>query len=189
MNVVTIIILSLLIFFAIRALAISLFLILHKIYKAKKVSEEPILTSICFLISFMTIYLYAADIPYIKEKLTNQEWYAFYVIFGGLGIIWSYIQWSVNSFKSLPKWERKDRMAIKKIVIFSIMFIYSVRGGYEQMINSITGSKTDAIYIITNTAIIGCMIAMDRVMNQIHTLYILKREEKEKRKSELQGVN
>jgi|GEM_PF-5538835 len=189
MNVVIIIITSLLIFFAIRALAILVYMLVFKITKIE-IGDAPILTSVAMLIIFMTLYLSAANTPSIKEKLTNQEWYAFYVILGGLGIIWSYVQWKTNSFKSLPKLEtEKDRMAIKKMVIFSLMFLYSVRGGYEQVINSLAEKKTDAIYIITNTAIIGCMIAMDRVMNQIHTLYILKRDEKEKRKSELQGVN
>lgn len=157
-------------------------------------SKWSVILSGALLLAYISIFATAVSIPSFNNNLTNAEWYTVFVSIGVFSISWCYFSWPIEELFAKPAFEEEKRMYIKKIFVFSLLFIFTVNSGYREVmknvINSSNGSDDEiskGIYILSNVAVVASIIALDRVLNQIYSYY--KKVKEEKKQSELQGVN
>jgi hypothetical protein len=168
--------LALLFFITYRYFCTLLYFIVRKVFhKNFKENYVDIVEGLTLLWAF--IFVYIASIKSLQEIIAESEMYFVTLIFGIVGIIWCYFRWRIYSFKELPQWEDNEKyMATKKIIIFSLVFIFTIYYGYSQYSSIVVSEyKVNSIEVLGNTAKVTCLIALDRILNQFYTLYKYKK--------------
>ena len=161
--------------------------------KSTKVEETPLVTSVTFLVVFLVILMAVISWISSKTSLSTSEHYLSLSSIGICSIIWCYYESNllqgmlVNDKKNIkdrkaftsiifPRLSSKKVLARKKAFVFSFVFVFAFVFGYRQVLNTLDVQKIDTVYVITNTSIVAVMIAFDRVLSQLHTLYFKENE-------------
>lgn len=146
---------------------------------------EPIMYSLvclCMFFAFWAIAVVMLEIPgQTNESLKNLVWYVVFTFFGVAAIIWCYFHWDFK-WKAIPKFEDdKIVIALKKIIVFSVVMGFAFYHGYKQMEAIFNDVKIDSTLTIYNVTLISGIIALDRVLNQVLSIY---KEWKDKEKEQ-----
>lgn len=132
--------------------------------------KKDMILSVSFLVIYIQGFTGAVQGVINRGELSNLEWYMTYTCIGIACIIWCYFKWEL-AFKALPQFEYdKKAMAIKKILVFSLVMIISFYYGFAQTEKVINGKEVDTLLIIANATIIPGIIALDRIFNQFAML-------------------
>lgn len=155
--------------------------------KDTTVGKPPFFISITLLIVFLAILIFAISLVSSKNNLSNLEFYLVFSLIGICSIFWCYFEsnlllqmlannkenrkgWKSFICTVIPRFSSKKVLAQKKALVFGIVFVFSFALGYKKVLDELKVEQIDLIYTITNTTIVASMLALDRFLNQIHTL-------------------
>lgn len=172
-NFIIIILTSLIVFVLFRMVLLLIYAGLKRVIKGAQCVEEnfSLSLSVSFFLVYIQGFIGAVEGVTLKQQLTNLEWYFVYVCMGIIAVIWCYCKWTLT-LKERPRINRdKRQVALKKVIIFSCVMAFSFVVGFNQMKNILYGYEVDTLLLFVNVTIIPGVIALDRVMNQIHTIF------------------
>lgn len=100
--------------------------------------------------------------------LTNLQAYAALCITSFFSVFWCYFSWDIEHIFVLPRKAKPTERRIKKIILYTLIYIFTVFQGYYQTMHAINKeSEISALLSVANYSIVVGIIALDRIMNQI----------------------
>lgn len=134
---------------------------------------SPIAFSLIAFLAFL-VFWGIAILIYLKIKQVNDNLF-FYVIFtfyGLAAIIWCYCRWDFKKGARLRFENDKIVMSLKKTLVFSAVMVFAFCYGYSQL-NALLnkGAEVNNELAVYNATMISGMIALDRVLNQVSSVY------------------
>lgn len=178
MNFFIILIVSIIVFIPTRLIFIFANWIYAKVFKKENNMTFDIVISTVFLAAYMES-LYGAMLGVAKNnEISDIEGYLIAVFFGIASILWCYFSWDLR-LKAKPKFGVNDKqIAIKKVIIFVIIMVFSFANGYNTVYKEVYGQEIlEGVNIINATIIIG-IIAFDRVLNQVANCIKMDKQKK-----------
>lgn len=175
-----IVIIAFVMFILTRILLILLSKILLLVFK--EINQNPVERdfgmSMVFLLMYVSFYVKAMEVINKTNIIGNFDWYLIYTFIGITCVLWIYFKWEFSMF--VPRIELdKKTLAIKKIVIFTIVMLTSFCYGYAQILKITDGKEIEALTLVANYTIIPGIIALDRVMNQVICLIEITKAKRE----------
>ena len=151
-------------------------------FKTEKIKIEnsyigtEIINFVLFL-AFNQLYIVGMDNA-IVLNISTLESYMYFVIAGIVTVLYCTMTWSLKIL-SLPRINSNEiAVAYKKAGLFSLVLIFTLMYGLEQVKSIIGGSDLDETNLIINITIVSSIIAFDRVMSQIATIARKSKEKK-----------
>lgn len=166
-----------------------LFVFLYKLGEVKAENKEkttnkfiavmnllnPIMYSLGCLGVFLALWGIAVIMFGVPRKtddsLKNLIWYVIFTFFGVVSIIWCYFRWDFKWKAKIRFEDDKTVMALKKIIVFGVVMGFAFYHGYKQMDAIFNDAKIDSTLTIYNVTLISGIIALDRVLNQVSSVY------------------
>ncbi len=130
--------------------------------------EKELGVSILLYILFTFIYFRTLRSALTLDKNVYGEIYILYTIYGIFSVFWAYLHWGVTSWKEKVSFAPQQDNIVKKGILYSIVFVFALILGYHQTLSYSGIKEIDAMYSIANISVFTCIIALDRVMNQIY---------------------
>lgn len=130
---------------------------------------SSILFSIAFWMFYILIFGVMAKgiIPINDGNLI--EWYGVFCFWGIASIIWCYFDWELK-WNAIPTMSCSDKkVSYKKIIVYVIAMIITLVYGYSNVNKILNNQDIDIFIAIVNATILPSIIAVDRILNQIHT--------------------
>lgn len=192
MNVLTILFITLGFFIGYQLVAYIVAYSFIRFFKIKKRTgpKLSLALSLVLLFAFLMTLLISISIVYFETDLSSLDLYLAFSLTGLCSILWCYFD--SNIFTSLlydlenpqkgffstikPVFASPENLASKKTIIFSLVLIFSFILGYQQFSSYVTKKNVDVLYSLSNITVVSSMIALDRVMSQLHTLNKLKKD-------------
>lgn len=167
---------TLLVCFLYRILLVFAGKIICKITKSNdKTKKFDILISTALFFIFAVSLITAIDVVAKSYALTDLEYYMCFCIIGLSAILWSYFDWDISSLKNIPRFSEKEPNLIKKIMVFSVVFVFSFIFGYQQSVSILSDRAVDGAVLLTNFTMISTLIAFDRLLNPIYQYFTRNR--------------
>ncbi len=140
--------------------------------------EKELTISIMLYIVFTFIYFKTLRSALTPEENVYGEIYILYTIYGIFSVFWAYLHWGVKSWKEKLIFAPQRDNIIKKGILYAMVFIFALILGYHQTLSYSGIREIDAMYSIANISVFTCIIALDRVMNQVYLHYNYKKSNK-----------
>ncbi len=164
MNFVRILVVTIIMFF------ISIYKNVSKISKKpffKKLLDRSLIDSCMFIFIFLFLYGSTVEAATNLWTIGNFEWYLIFMFIGITCVLWIYFKWEFTKFFPRIDVNNKEILAVKKIIIFTIVMLLSFIYGYAQILKIAVGKEIEPLTLVANYTIIPGIIALDRVMNQV----------------------
>lgn len=137
--------------------------------KDKHVFHQRELT-ISIVLYVLFTFVYFKNIRSILTPDTNaySEIYILYTLYGVFSVFWAYLHWDAQAWLTLPKFTKQADNIVKKGILYAMVFIFATILGYHQTLSYVGLQEIDPMYSIANISIFTCIIALDRVVNQVY---------------------
>lgn len=140
--------------------------------------EKELRISILLYVVFTFVYFRTLRSALTLEANVYGEIYILYTIYGVFSVFWAYLHWGVTSWKEPLIFAPQRDNIIKKGILYAMVFIFALILGYHQTLSYSGIKEIDAMYSIANISVFTCIIALDRVMNQIYLNHNYKKNDK-----------
>lgn len=169
-NILIELILAFLIFLFVKLIIVLLYKFVWKLLGETKEGFDTFeIFSSCALL-FVFVVIWFASMPAVDKVLgmTDIEFYISFCMIGIFCVIWCYFSWGMLHIMVKPRLATDKEKRIKKIVIYSLIFLFVISQGYQQALHSMDANyEVNVLFSVTNYSVIVALIALDRVMNQI----------------------
>ena len=139
--------------------------------------EKELGISILLYVLFTLVYFRTLSSALTPNTNVYGEIYILYTIYGIFSVCWAYLHWGVTSWKEKLIFAPQHDTIIKKGILYAMVFVFALILGYHQTLSYSGASEMDALYSIANISVFTCIIALDRVMNQVYLHYHHKKNE------------
>lgn len=124
--------------------------------------------SVAAQVLFLAIWVISWGILATRYPIDNLVFYISFCLIGVFCVIWCYFSWDIEHIFVMPRKAKEEERKIKKIVIYTLIFIFVMCQGYFQTLHALDPSvEVNVLFQVTNYSIVVGIIALDRIMNQI----------------------
>ncbi len=158
-------------FLILKLVIVILYKIITKIFKSQLTSDKEnkfdLSMSVALYLIVLEIWFASLNAMINKYFLSDVEVYIALNISGFLSIVWCYFSWEASRILVKPRIAKSNEQRVKKIVVYSLIMIFTIYLGYHQMRSVFYDTGVSEVLALANYSIFVTAIAFDRVMNQI----------------------
>lgn len=168
MSFIVVLVSSVIAFILVRLFLYLVTVLLMKVLKAEVSNKLYIPLSVFYLLFYLQCFIGAV---YGVSTTSVLELYLIYTFIGVACVMWCYFKWDIK-FLSVPKFNSNSKeVALKKLIVFSVVFVISLYYGYSQLLKTLNNIEVNLSIVLANITIVPGMIAFDRVMSQLVSLF------------------
>lgn len=131
-------------------------------------SSFELTISIAAQVLFLSIWMITWTSLASKYSIDNLIFYISFCLIGVFCVIWCYFSWDIEHIFVMPRKAKAKHKKIKKIVLYTLIFIFVMCQGYFQTLHALDPTvEVNVLFQVTNYSIVVGIIALDRIMNQI----------------------
>lgn len=141
-------------------------LILTVIQKNRNIGRKwyiSILDYVIFMATWVGFYLVGSEILAYKDW----EIYLSLNLIGIFSAIWMYFSIDVQDSFMRPRIATQTEQRVKKIIVYSIVFLFILFHGYQQTKRLFTGNDVNESLLLLKYSVVVVVTSLDRILNQL----------------------
>ncbi len=122
-----------------------------------------ILDYIIFMTTWVSYYLVGTEVLEYKDW----EIYLSLNLIGIFSAIWMYFSIEVQNAFMKPRIATQAEQRVKKILVYSIVFLFILFHGYQQTRRLFTGNDVNESLLLLKYSVVVVVTSLDRILNQV----------------------